>query len=220
MAQDPLHGNPMCCSPMAAGWQVRPIRSEDGPMHRAFFSRLSPETVRLRLFTAMSELSEKEVERIVDVDHLDRFALEAVAEGRSWPLSDTNACPDSHSRTRHAEVATGDPDVSPTSRHDHSSRWCGLLRVVLSARVAVTSVPTCASMKHMSEVGIRALKQNASAVVAEAASGETVTITDRGRPVARNDRHPGIAFACVDRCRSGSKGSPCAFGPACARTRA
>jgi prevent-host-death family protein len=37
----------------------------------------------------------------------------------------------------------------------------------------------------MSTVGIRALKQNASAVVAEAAAGETVTITDRGRPVAQ-----------------------------------
>jgi prevent-host-death family protein len=37
----------------------------------------------------------------------------------------------------------------------------------------------------MSEVGIRALKQNASAVVAEAAAGEMVTITDRGRPVAQ-----------------------------------
>jgi prevent-host-death family protein len=37
----------------------------------------------------------------------------------------------------------------------------------------------------MSEVGIRALKQNASAVVADAASGETVTITHRGRPVAQ-----------------------------------
>ncbi len=37
----------------------------------------------------------------------------------------------------------------------------------------------------MSEVGIRALKQNASAVVAEAAAGGTITITDRGRPVAR-----------------------------------
>jgi prevent-host-death family protein len=36
----------------------------------------------------------------------------------------------------------------------------------------------------MAEVGIRALKQNASAVVAEAAAGEIVTITDRGRPVA------------------------------------
>ena len=37
----------------------------------------------------------------------------------------------------------------------------------------------------MGKVGIRALKQNASAVVAEAASGETVTITDRGRPIAQ-----------------------------------
>ena len=37
----------------------------------------------------------------------------------------------------------------------------------------------------MKKVGIRALKQNASAVVAEAAAGETVTITDRGRAVAR-----------------------------------
>lgn len=37
----------------------------------------------------------------------------------------------------------------------------------------------------MSEVGIRSLKQNASAVVADVAGGETVTITDRGRPVAQ-----------------------------------
>ena len=43
----------------------------------------------------------------------------------------------------------------------------------------------CATMKHMTAVGIRALKQNASAVVADAAAGETVTITDRGRPVAQ-----------------------------------
>jgi prevent-host-death family protein len=40
-------------------------------------------------------------------------------------------------------------------------------------------------MKNMTEVGIRALKQNASAVVAQAAAGEHVTITDRGRPVAQ-----------------------------------
>lgn len=37
----------------------------------------------------------------------------------------------------------------------------------------------------MTEMGIRALKQNASAVVAEAAAGAPVTITDRGRPVAQ-----------------------------------
>jgi prevent-host-death family protein len=37
----------------------------------------------------------------------------------------------------------------------------------------------------MPEVGIRALKQNASAVVAQASTGEAITITDRGRPVAQ-----------------------------------
>ncbi len=37
----------------------------------------------------------------------------------------------------------------------------------------------------MKTVGMRALKQNASAVVADAAEGEIVTITDRGRPVAQ-----------------------------------
>lgn len=42
-----------------------------------------------------------------------------------------------------------------------------------------------ATLKHMSVVGIRALKQNASAVVAQAVAGETVTVTDRGRPVAQ-----------------------------------
>ena len=37
----------------------------------------------------------------------------------------------------------------------------------------------------MTDVGIRALKQNASKVVAKVAAGEVVTVTDRGRPVAR-----------------------------------
>lgn len=37
----------------------------------------------------------------------------------------------------------------------------------------------------MAEIGIRALKQNASAVVAAAAGGQRLTVTDRGRPVAQ-----------------------------------
>ena len=37
----------------------------------------------------------------------------------------------------------------------------------------------------MERVGIRELKQNASAVVRRVVSGETMEITDRGRPVAR-----------------------------------
>jgi len=46
----------------------------------------------------------------------------------------------------------------------------------------------------MATVGIRALKQNASAVVAEAAAGETITITDRGRPVAQITPLPTSSF--------------------------
>lgn len=49
----------------------------------------------------------------------------------------------------------------------------------------------------MSTVGIRALKQNASAVVAEAAGGEVVTITDRGRPVAQLVPLPGGRVATL-----------------------
>jgi prevent-host-death family protein len=37
----------------------------------------------------------------------------------------------------------------------------------------------------MKQVGVRELKQNASAVVAEAAAGEIITITSRGKPVAQ-----------------------------------
>lgn len=37
----------------------------------------------------------------------------------------------------------------------------------------------------MKTVGIRALKQNASSVIHEVVGGEEITVTDRGRPVAR-----------------------------------
>ena len=35
------------------------------------------------------------------------------------------------------------------------------------------------------QVGIRELKDNASALIRRATAGETITVTDRGRPVAR-----------------------------------
>jgi prevent-host-death family protein len=40
-------------------------------------------------------------------------------------------------------------------------------------------------MKNMSTVGIRALKQNASQVIAEVAKGARIVVTDRGRAVAQ-----------------------------------
>jgi prevent-host-death family protein len=40
-------------------------------------------------------------------------------------------------------------------------------------------------MSHMRRIGIRELRQNASEYVRAAESGETIEVTDRGRPVAR-----------------------------------
>lgn len=40
-------------------------------------------------------------------------------------------------------------------------------------------------MCYMEKVGIRELRQNASAVLRRVAAGETVEVTDRGRAVAR-----------------------------------
>lgn len=47
-----------------------------------------------------------------------------------------------------------------------------------------TAFPSTA-MKRTNEVGIRALKKSASAVVASAAAGEVITITRRGTLVAK-----------------------------------
>ena len=49
----------------------------------------------------------------------------------------------------------------------------------------------------MAEIGIRALKQNASAVVARAAAGEVIVVTDRGRPVAQLSPLPSGRLAAL-----------------------
>lgn len=54
----------------------------------------------------------------------------------------------------------------------------------------------------MERAGIRELKQNASAVVAAAASGRSVIITDRGRPVAQLSP---IAASPLDRLRAAGR---------------
>ncbi|MGH2842538.1 MAG: type II toxin-antitoxin system Phd/YefM family antitoxin [Solirubrobacteraceae bacterium] len=50
------------------------------------------------------------------------------------------------------------------------------------------------SAESTSKVGIRALKQNASAVVRMAAGGEVVTITEHGREVAQMTAMPSSAL--------------------------
>ncbi|WP_395110702.1 GNAT family N-acetyltransferase [Actinomadura sp. SCN-SB] len=60
---------------------VRPIRPEDGDLLRAFYSRLSPESIYYRFFSPRPRLSDREVEHFVNVDHDRRVALIATIGG-------------------------------------------------------------------------------------------------------------------------------------------
>ncbi|MER6946079.1 GNAT family N-acetyltransferase [Nonomuraea sp. NPDC000554] len=54
---------------------VRPIRPADADRLRAFYSRLSPETIYFRFFGPHPRLSDREVERFTNVDYVTRVAL-------------------------------------------------------------------------------------------------------------------------------------------------
>lgn len=59
---------------------------------------------------------------------------------------------------------------------------CG--RTSAAGRQAEVAVSMCATMSHMERVGVRELRRQASAILRRVAAGETVEVTDRGRPVA------------------------------------
>jgi acetyltransferase len=59
---------------------VRPIRPEDADQHGAFFSRLSPQDIRYRFFTAMRELSADQMARLTQIDYDREMAFVAVRE--------------------------------------------------------------------------------------------------------------------------------------------
>jgi acetyltransferase len=57
---------------------IRPIRPEDAEAHAAMFSRLTPEDVRFRFFSAMRELSPERIARMTQVDYDREMAFIAV----------------------------------------------------------------------------------------------------------------------------------------------
>ena len=59
---------------------IRPIRPEDAEQHGAFFSRLSPQDIRYRFFTAMRELSPEQMARLTQIDYDREMAFIAVRE--------------------------------------------------------------------------------------------------------------------------------------------
>ena len=59
---------------------IRPIRPEDAEQHGGFFSRLSPQDIRYRFFTAMRELPPEQMARLTQVDYDREMAFIAVRE--------------------------------------------------------------------------------------------------------------------------------------------
>jgi len=71
--------------------------------------------------------------------------------------------------------------------------------VGIHARPRAVTTQLGATVEHMDQIGIRALKQNASAVVARAAAGEALIITDNGRPVAQIMPLPTDRLSALDK---------------------
>jgi len=59
---------------------IRPIRPEDADGHEAFFTRLSPQDIRFRFFTAMREMSAEQIARLTQIDYDREMAFVAVRE--------------------------------------------------------------------------------------------------------------------------------------------
>jgi RimJ/RimL family protein N-acetyltransferase len=76
---------------------LRPIRTEDDHVLVELFSRLSPETVYQRFFSALPELSPGMARHLANVNETNRLALaaevdsEVVAIARYEPLMDSDA---------------------------------------------------------------------------------------------------------------------------------
>ena len=69
--------------------------------------------------------------------------------------------------------------------HERSAGFGPNHVLVVSRSRSDIDIWQCATMCYMQRVGIRDLRQNASAVLRRVAAGEVVEVTDRGRAVAR-----------------------------------
>ncbi|QBR90931.1 bifunctional GNAT family N-acetyltransferase/acetate--CoA ligase family protein [Nocardioides euryhalodurans] len=62
--------------------QIRPIRGDDGELLVDFYGRVSDESKYYRFFSPMPTLSDKDVHRFVNVDHVERVALVMLLGGQ------------------------------------------------------------------------------------------------------------------------------------------
>lgn len=100
---------------------LRPIRPEDGAAHMAFFSALSPEDVRYRMFVRVRELNPSQLARFTQIDYDREMAFIATRHG-----------PDGAAETIGVARVVADPDnieaeFAVTVRSDLKGRGLGTL---------------------------------------------------------------------------------------------
>ncbi|GAB3411908.1 bifunctional acetate--CoA ligase family protein/GNAT family N-acetyltransferase [Massilia agilis] len=100
---------------------IRPVRPEDAPAHVAFFNRLTPEDVRLRMFVRLRELSPAQLARFTQIDYDREMAFIATRVG-----------PDGEPETLGVSRAVADPDnvkaeFAVTIRSDLKGQGLGTL---------------------------------------------------------------------------------------------
>ncbi|MEA2776742.1 MAG: acetyltransferase [Acetobacteraceae bacterium] len=78
---------------------IRAIRPEDAKAHTAFFSRLSPQDIRYRFFSAMRELTPEQTVRLTQVDYDREMAFIAVREASGETVGVSRLACDSDGRS-------------------------------------------------------------------------------------------------------------------------
>jgi GNAT superfamily N-acetyltransferase len=135
--------------------EVRPVRTDDGPLLRAFFGAVATDDLRFRFLSGVNSVSDDQIAGMVDVDHKQTEDFLAFAEGK-LVATGLVACDDDRMR---AEVAI-------VVRADHKGSGIGW---TLLDHIA----------DYARSIGIRSLesvedRHNQSAIEVERDSGFTV----------------------------------------------
>ena len=132
---------------------IRPIRPEDAAAHTAFFSRLSPQDIRFRFFSAMRELSPEQTARLTQIDYDREMAFIAADETTGDTVGVARLACDPDGRSGEFAVIV-QPDMKGRGLASHLMRrliaWArmrGLTEVV--GQVLADNQPMLAFVRHL-----------------------------------------------------------------------
>jgi acetyltransferase len=147
---------------------VRPIRPEDAEQHGAFFSRLSPQDIRYRFFTAMRELSPEQMARLTQIDYDREMAFVAVREASGETVGVARLVCEDERSGEFAVIVQGDMKGQGVASHLMRrlidwARARGLREMV--GQVLADNAPMLAFVRHLG-FGVKRMPQEPDVVEA------------------------------------------------------